>query len=113
MGQEAPRVQARYSPAPLKLLDEARFGQKTEALNHRVNAGYFRGLGKTQQEAARLANISPNTRRKFVAAFESGGLAAVVADARQGPPSALDEHVDVIRFQFGAQPAMSVAQAME
>jgi len=48
-------VQARYTPEQLRLLDEARFCQKTDAINRRINAVYFRGLGKTQQEAADLA----------------------------------------------------------
>jgi len=106
-------VQARYGAERLKMLDEARFCQKTDAINRRINAVYFHGLGQTQREGARLANVSPNTLRKFVAAFESGGLAAVTADARQGPPSALDEHVEAIKAEFTAQPPMSVAQAAD
>ena len=106
-------VQARYSAPQLKMLDEARFCQKTDAINRRVNAVYFRGLGLTQREAARLANVSPNTLRKFVDAFESGGLAAVVADAREGPPSALDPHVEAIKTDFAAHPPVSVAQAAD
>ena len=106
-------AQPRYSVERLKLLDDARFCQKTDVINRRINAVYFHGLGFTQREGARLANVSPNTLRKFVAAFESGGLAAVTADAREGPPSALDEHVDVIRAEFAAHPPTSVAQAAD
>lgn len=106
-------VQARYNAEQLKMLDEARFCQKTDAINRRINAVYFHGLGFTQREAARLANVSPNTRRKFVAAFESGGLAAVTADARQGPPSALDPHAEAIRAEFTVRPPTSVAQAAD
>jgi transposase len=106
-------VQARLSAEQLRGLDEARFCQKTDAINRRVNAVYFRGLGLTQREAARLANVSLNTLRKFVAAFASGGLAAVVADAREGPPSALDPHVQTIKADFAARPPVSVAQAAE
>jgi transposase len=106
-------VQAVYTPEQLRLLDEARFCQKTDAINRRVNAVYFRGLGRTQQEAARLANVSLNTLRKFVAAFEAGGLPAVVADAREGPPSALDGHVKTLRADFAAHPPRSVAQAAD
>lgn len=104
-------AQARYSVDQLKMLDEARFSQKTDAINRRINAVYFRGLGLTQQEAARLANVSVNTLRKFVGAFESGGLGAVVADAREGPPSALDPHVQAIKADFMAHPPVSVTQA--
>ena len=104
-------VQARYSPERLKALDEARYGQKTDAINRRLNAVYFYGTGQLQREAARLAGVCPNTLRKFVAAYESGGLAAVVADARQGPPSALDPYVEAIKADFIAHPPMSVAQA--
>jgi transposase len=106
-------VQARYSAEQLQMLDEARFCQKTDAINRRLNAVYFRGLGQTQAEAARLAHVSVNTLRKFVQAFESGGLAAVVADARQGPPSALDPHVETIKTDFAAHPPVSVAQAAQ
>lgn len=106
-------VQPRYSVERLKLLDEARFCQKTDAIHRRINVVYFHGLGFTQRQAAKLANVSPNTLRKFVAAFESGGLAAMTADAREGPPSALDEHVDVIRAEFTAHPPVSVAQAAD
>ena len=104
---------ARLDAAQLRMLDEARFCQKTDAINRRVNAVYFRGLGLTQREAARLANVSPNTLRKFADAFASGGLAAVVADAREGPPSALDPHVPTIRADFAAHPPVSVAQAAD
>lgn len=106
-------VQARYSDQRLRMLDEARFCQKTDAINRRVNAVYFHGMGFTQRQAARLANVSPNTLRKFVAAFESRGLAAVMADARQGPPSALDPHVEAIKADFTAHPPRSVAQAAD
>ena len=106
-------VQARYTPGQLRLLDEARFCQKTDAINRRVNAVYFRGLGKTQQEAARLANVSVNTLRKSVAAFAAGGLSAVAADAREGPPSALDGHVAALRAEFTAHPPRSVGQAAD
>lgn len=106
-------TQPRYSGEQLKLLDEARFSAKTDAINRRINAVYFHGLGKTQREGATLANVSPNTLRKFVAAFESGGLAAVTADARQGPPSALAPHVQMIRVRFAAHPPTSVAQAAD
>lgn len=56
----------------------------------------------TPLEAARLANVSVSTLRKLAAAFESEGLAAVIADAREGPPSALDPYVAVIRAAFAA-----------
>jgi transposase len=104
-------VQARYSRAQLKALDEARYGQKTDAINRRLNAVYFYGTGRLRCEAARLAGVCPNTLRKFVAAYESGGLAAVTADVRQGPPSALTPHVEVIKADFAAHPPTSVAQA--
>lgn len=106
-------AQARYSQAQLKALDEARYCQATDAINRRVNAVYFYGTGQLRCAAARLAGVCPNTLRKFVAAFESGGLAAVVADARQGPPSALDEHVEAIRAEFTAHPPTSVSQATD
>jgi transposase len=113
MGKDAPMAEARYHAERLHILDEARFSQKTDAINRRVNAVYFHGLGLTRREAARLTNVSPNTLDKFVAAFESGGLAAVTADARQGPPSALDPHVETIKTDFAAHPPMSVAQAAD
>lgn len=90
-----------------------RYGQKTDAINRRLNAVYFYGTGQRRCEAARLAGVCPNTLRKFVAAYESGGLAAVVADSRQGPPSALDPHVEVIKADFAAHPPTSVAQAAD
>ena len=40
--------QQHFSDIELKVLDEARFCQKTDAINRRVNAAYFRGLGRTQ-----------------------------------------------------------------
>jgi transposase len=113
MRKEATMVQTRYSAEQLKQLDEARFSQKTDAINRRVNAVYFHGLGFKRSEAARLANVSINTLRKFVAGFEAGGLAAVTADARQGPPSALDPHVQMIRADFADRPPTSVAQAAD
>ncbi len=102
-----------FNDLQLKALDEARFCQKTDAINRRVNAAYFRGLGHTQQEAARLANVSINTLRKAVAAFESGGIAALVADGRKGPPSALDPHVESIKAEFTVRPPASVPQAAD
>ena len=74
-------MQARYPPEQLRQLDQARYCQKTDAINRRVNAVYFYGTGQLRCEAARLAGVCPNTRRKFAAAYESDGLAAVVADA--------------------------------
>ncbi|MGC8551781.1 MAG: helix-turn-helix domain-containing protein [Phycisphaerae bacterium] len=106
-------VQARYSDSQLRALDEARFCQKTDAINRRINVIYFWGLGHTQLEATRLANVSPNTLRKSAAAFASGGLAAVVADGREGPPSALDPHAAVIKADFAAHPPGSLAQAAD
>ncbi len=103
----------RYNDAQVQILDNARFCQKTDAINRRVNAVYFRGLGMTLLEAARLANVSVNTVRKFAAAFESEGLAAVIADAREGPPSALDPHAEVIKADFSAHPPGSLAQAAD
>ena len=107
--------QARYSTQQLQTLDEARFSQKTDAINRRVNAVYFYGLGRSRADAARLANVCLNTLRKFADAFESpdGGLAAVTADARQGPPSALDPHIDVIKADLAAHPPTSVAHAAD
>ena len=104
-------MQARYPPEQLRQLDQARYCQKTDAINRRVNAVYFYGTGQLRCEAARLAGVYPNTRRKFAAAYESDGLAAVVADARQGPPSALAPHVELIKADFAARPPRSVAQA--
>ena len=106
-------TEPRYRPEPLTELDEARFCQRTDAINRRLNAVYFHGLGLRQREATRLAHVSPNTLRKFVAAYESGGLAAVRADARQGPPSALDPHVEAIKADLDAHPPTSVAQAAD
>jgi transposase len=113
LSKDALMVKPRYTPEELRRLDEARFSQKTDAINRRVNAVYFHGLGRARREAAGLANVSPNTLRKFVAAFESGGLVAVIADAREGPPSALDGHVEMIRADFAAHPPTSVAQAAD
>ena len=101
---EASDVADTFSDLQLKILDEARFGQKTKAINRRVNAVYFRGCGRTQREAAQLAKVSLNTLRKAVATFESGGLAAWIADAREGPPSALDTHAEIIKAEFTARP---------
>ncbi|MGC9261492.1 MAG: hypothetical protein ACP5I8_15625, partial [Phycisphaerae bacterium] len=67
--KEASMVQARYSDSQLRALDAARFCQKTDAINRRINVIYFWGLGHTQLEATRLANVSPNTLRKSAAAF--------------------------------------------
>ena len=106
-------VQARYSDSQLRALDEARFCQKTDAINRRINVIYFWGLGHTQLEATRRANVSPNTLRKSAAAFASGGLAAVVADRREGPPSALNPHAEVIKADFAAHPPGSLAQAAD
>jgi transposase len=102
-----------YSDLQLKILDEARFGQKTRAINRRVNAVYCRGCGRTQREAAQLAKVRLNTLRKAVATFESGGLAAWIADTREGPPSALDPHAEIIKAEFTARPPARVAQAAE
>jgi hypothetical protein len=33
-----------------------------------------------------------------------GGLAAWIADAREGPPSALDPHAEIIKAEFTALP---------
>ncbi len=62
-------VQARYSDSQLRALEEARFCQKTDAINRRINVIYFWGLEHTQLEATRLAKVSPNTLRKSAAAF--------------------------------------------
>lgn len=105
--------QPRYSPEQLRALDQARFRQKTDTINRRVNAVYFHGQGKSQAEAAALANVCLNTVRQYTAAYARGGLAAVVADARQGPPSALDPHTSTIRAEFTARPPMSVGEAAE
>lgn len=43
-------IQARYPLEQLKMLDEARFCQKTDAINRRLNAVYFHGLGHTQRQ---------------------------------------------------------------
>lgn len=104
---------ARYSPEQLEELDKARFSQKTASINRRVNAVYFYGLGWSRPEAAELAKVCLNTARRFERAYEAGGLGAVVADARQGPPSALDPHVEAIRAEFTARPPMSVPEAAD
>ncbi|MDA8376471.1 MAG: winged helix-turn-helix domain-containing protein [Planctomycetia bacterium] len=105
--------QKHFTDLQLKALDEARFCQKTDAINRRVNAVYFRGLGRTQREAALLAKVSLNTLRKAVAAFEFGGIAALVADAREGPPSALDPYAERLKAEFTAHPPANVAQAAD
>jgi hypothetical protein len=95
---EAAMTQARYAQEQLMELDEARYSQKTDAIDRRVNAVYFYGTGQPRCVAARLAGICPNTLRKFAAAYASGGLSAVAADARQGPSSTLDPHVETITY---------------
>ena len=57
--------------------------------------------------------MSLNTLRKAIAAFESGALTALIADAREGPPSALDPHAQSIKAEFTARPPASVAQAAD
>ncbi|MCC6579811.1 MAG: hypothetical protein IT440_05170, partial [Phycisphaeraceae bacterium] len=46
-------VQPRYNAERLQALDDARFCQKTDAINRRINAVYFHGLGFTQREGAK------------------------------------------------------------
>jgi len=105
------KLQPRYTDEQLRQLDDARFSQKTDVLNRRVNAVYFYGQGHTHCQAAKLANISRNTLYKSIDAFASGGIPAMTIDGRQGPPSALDPHVETIRAEFEARPPASVAQA--
>jgi len=105
------KLQPRYTDEQLRQLDDARFSQKTDVLNRRVNAVYFYGLGHRRCHAAKLANVSLNTIYKFIDLFESGGIPAMTLDGRQGPPSALDPHVETIRAEFEARPPASVPQA--
>jgi hypothetical protein len=56
MRKEATMVQTRYSAEQLKQLDEARFSQKTDAINRRVNAVYFHGLGFKRSEDPRTGD---------------------------------------------------------
>ena len=102
-----------FTEEQLQTLDKARFCQKTDAINRRVNAVYFRGLGRTQREASMLPKVSINTLRKATAGFESGGIAALVTDVRQGPPSALDPYVESLKAEFAARAPASVAQAAD
>ena len=111
MGKRRAKGKPRYTPEQLKALDEARFSQKTDAINRRINAVYFWGLGLTQREVSRLAHVSPNTMRLYVRAFETDGLAVVPADDRHGRPSALAAHERTIRAEFSARPPATVAQA--
>lgn len=107
------KLQPRYTDEQLRQLDDARFSQKTDVLNRRVNAVYFYGLGHRRCHAAKLANVSLNTIYKFIDAFESGGIPAMTTDGRQGPPSALDPHVETIKAEFMARPPASVGHAVE
>ena len=111
MGKGRAKGKPRYTPEQLKALDEARFSQKTDALNRRINAVYFWGLGLTQREVSRLAQVSVNTMRFHARAFETDGLAAVTADDRHGRPSALAGHEPALRAEFSARPPATVAQA--
>ena len=45
LSMEAAMMQARYPPEQLRQLDQARYCQKTDAINRRVNAVYFYGRG--------------------------------------------------------------------
>lgn len=111
MGKGRAKGKPRYTPEQLKALDEARFSQKTDAINRRINAVYLWGLGLTQREVVRLAQVSPNTMRVHARAFETDGLAAVTTDDRHGRPSALAAHEAVLRAEFTARPPATVAQA--
>jgi transposase len=111
MGKRRAKGKPRYTREQLKTLDEARFSQNTDAINRRINAVYFWGLGLTQREVVRLAHVSPNTMRVHARVFETDGLAAVTTDDRHGRPSALAAHEPVIRAEFSARPPATVAQA--
>jgi transposase len=93
------------------MLDEARFSQKTDAINRRINAVYFWGLGLTQRQISRLAHVSANTMRRYVDVFETNGLAAMTMDDRHGRPSVLAPYEEVIRDEFIARPPATVNQA--
>lgn len=101
----------RYTPEQLKVLDEARFSQKTDALNRRINAVYFWGLGLTQRQVSQLAHVSANTMRRYVGIFEMNGLAAMTIDERHGRPSALAAYEKILRTEFIARPPATVNQA--
>jgi len=111
MGTSGAKGKPRYTPEQLKRLDEARFSQKTDAINRRMNAVYFWGLGLTQREVSRLAQVSVNTMRFHARAFEADGLAAVTVDDRHGRPSALAAYELALRAEFSAWPPATVAQA--
>lgn len=111
MGKRRAKAKPRYTPEQLKALDEARFSQKTDAINRRINSVYLWGVGLTQREVVRLAQVSPNTMRVHARAFEADGLAAVTADDRHGRPSALAAYEPALRAEFTARPPATVAQA--
>jgi transposase len=95
----------------LTALDEARFSQKTDAINRRINAVYFWGMGLTQRQVSRLAHVSANTMRRYVEVFETNGLAAMTLDDRHGRPSALAAYEQILRAEFVVRPPATVNQA--
>ena len=63
-GQVRAKGKPRYTPEQLKALDEARFSQKTDAINRRINAVYFWGLGMKQRRRTPIPGKADPARQE-------------------------------------------------
>ena len=104
-------IKLTFSPADIHAFREERYQHPHPHVQRKMEALWLKSQGLSHQEICRLTAISPDTLRRYLRAYQEGGLERLRTLPFYRPTSALATHRASIEAEFRAHPSASIKEA--
>jgi len=104
-------IRIAFPDADLEALNYERYHHPHPHVQRKMEALWLKSQGLPHHEICRLTAISPDTLRRYLRAYQAGGLEALKEIPFYRPHSELAAHRDTLEAHFRQHPPASMKQA--
>jgi transposase len=104
-------IKLSFSPADIAAFNEERYHHPHPHVQRKMEALWLKSQGLPHQEICRLSDISGDTLRRYLRAYQAGGLERLRELPFYHPTSELAAHRASIEAEFRAHPPASIKEA--
>jgi len=104
-------IQIDFSQADIQALEYERYHHPHPRVQHKMEALWLKSQGLPHHEICRLTGISSHTLRRYLRAYQEGGIDRLKEVSFYRPQSDLAAHRDTLEAYFRQHPLTSVKEA--
>jgi len=105
-------IKIEFTEEEMQALNYERYNHPHPRVQRKMEALWLKSQGMSHNEICRLTGISPSTLRRYIRAYQQGGIDALKELNFYQPQSELMHHKATIEAYFREYPPASVKEAM-